>query len=117
MMHLPLFRILHQAISCNVNISAAKRRNIIFNMELSNVTTTYTHEGYCKHYIEDRGFGFFSITSHPNHRDCFFHIKDLEKVGIKQIKVGDRVRFSIVDDEKRGRQKAIDVQLVENAAR
>jgi cold shock protein len=78
------------------------------------VTTTYTNEGFCKHYIEDRGFGFFAVTSHPGERDVFFHISDLERSGIKQIKVGDRVRFGVISDERSGRNKAIDIQFADD---
>jgi cold shock protein len=73
---------------------------------------TYTHEGYCRNYLVDRGFGFFSITSHPGERDCFFHISDLERSGIKKIEVGDKVTFNVVQDEKSRRTKAVDIQMV-----
>jgi CspA family cold shock protein len=73
---------------------------------------SYTHEGFCKHYTEDRGFGFFAITSHPGERDCFFHVSDLERSGIKQIKVGDKVTFNVVADEKSRRNKATDIRMV-----
>jgi cold shock protein len=71
------------------------------------------YEGYCKHYIIDRGFGFFQVTSHPNHRDIFFHATELEKAGIKQINVGDRVRFNVQPDERSGRHKATDIQFAD----
>jgi cold shock CspA family protein len=70
------------------------------------------YEGFCKHYLEQRGFGFFQVTSHPNSRDVFFHVRELEKVGIKKIEVGDRVRFNVIPDERSGRLKATDVEMV-----
>jgi cold shock CspA family protein len=74
---------------------------------------TREYEGICKHYLDSRGFGFFAVTSHPNSRDVFFHIRELEKVGIKKIDIGDRVRFNVEADERSGRSKATDIEILD----
>jgi cold shock CspA family protein len=73
-------------------------------------------EGFCKHYISDRGFGFFRVTSHPHSRDVFFHATELLTAGIKQIEVGDRVFFNVEPDERSGRSKATDIKFADVGA-
>jgi CspA family cold shock protein len=70
---------------------------------------TRTHQGYVKTYLVERGFGFCKITSPENALDVFFHISELERAGIKQVAVGDRLAFNIVQDAKSGRYKAADI--------
>ena len=71
--------------------------------------STRTHQGYVQTYLSDRGFGFAKLTSHENALDVFFHISELERAGIKEVAVGDRLAFNIVQDAKSGRCKAADI--------
>jgi CspA family cold shock protein len=73
---------------------------------------THTHEGFVKTWKADRGFGFCAVESPKGQRDVFLHISDANRCGIQNIAEGDKVRFNVVPDEKSGRSKATDIQMV-----
>jgi hypothetical protein len=52
---------------------AASAAHIIFNMEFE--TATFTHEGYVKKWIEDRGFGFLAVVTKRRTRRVSAHFR------------------------------------------
>lgn len=65
-------------------------------------------EGKIKTYNDERGFGFIQIEG--ERKDLFFHIKDLPNKQI-QPKVGERLKFRIVDDQ--GKLKAENIERLD----
>lgn len=53
-------------------------------------------EGIIKSYNTERGFGFIAIEG--NKKDLFFHIKDFPNRNIDP-KIGEKLKFRIVDDQ------------------
>lgn len=48
--------------------------------------------------LTDRGFGF--ITREGETKDLFFHSKELVGVTFEELKIGDKVSFEVVENEK-----------------
>ena len=48
--------------------------------------------------VTTKGFGF--IARDGETKDLFFHSNDLKNVSFDQLKVGDKVKFDVVDGEK-----------------
>jgi cold shock protein len=58
--------------------------------------------------LMDKGFGF--IAREGEAKDLFFHSNDVKDVAFSDLKVGDAVKFEVVDGEKGPAAK--DVELV-----
>lgn len=61
-------------------------------------------QGVVKSFQQDRGFGFIQLEE--GNRDIFFHIKDFPHRDIP-VKVGERVKFEIVEDQAKLRAAEI----------
>ncbi len=48
--------------------------------------------------LTERGFGFISREGET--KDLFFHSKELNGVTFDELKVGDKVTFEVVEDQK-----------------
>ncbi len=48
--------------------------------------------------LTDRGFGFISRDGEA--KDLFFHSKELKGVMFEELKVGDKVTFTVVQGDK-----------------
>ena len=48
--------------------------------------------------LTDRGFGF--ITREGETKDLFFHSKELVGVTFDELKIGDKVSFEVIENEK-----------------
>lgn len=57
-------------------------------------------EGTVKWFDEDRGYGFIKLTSTPNHKDVFLHIRDLHNSGYDTVEKGDFVEFELEEGRK-----------------
>lgn len=64
--------------------------------------------GIVKFYNTQKGFGF--IQPDDGGKDVFVHATALEAAGISMLSEGQKVSFSVVDDD-RGKTKAADLQL------
>lgn len=65
--------------------------------------------GTVKWFNTSKGFGF--ISPDEGGGDVFIHITALEKAGINRLNDGQRVGYEI--ETNRGRQSAIDIQLID----
>ena len=63
-------------------------------------------------WFNDRlGYGFIKPDNQPA-KDCFIHISDVKDEDIERLSVGQRVNFKRTPCT-RGREKAVDVNLVQ----
>lgn len=67
--------------------------------------TTY---GTIKRLMADRGFGF--IQAEGKKEDIFFHRSSVQKVSFEDLKEGDFVEFEMQNDERSGKQSAINIK-------
>jgi CspA family cold shock protein len=67
--------------------------------------------GTVKFFNVDRGFGFI-VNDTPGIADTFCHVSAVGRAGLREIKEGDRVSFTIDSDERTGRPCAGNLQLV-----
>lgn len=65
--------------------------------------------GRIKWFNTVKGYGF--IISEENNKDVFLHISQLEKIGFRSLKDGQRVSFEIYDDK--GRTAAGDIKILD----
>jgi CspA family cold shock protein len=59
-------------------------------------------------FLEDRGFGF--IRPVDGGADVFVHVRDLSNRDT--LRIGERVEFEIVEDERRGKPRADKVRVI-----
>jgi cold shock protein len=95
-----------QVYSLQRNQRAAKRGNHFSNNEVYYVTAKL--EATVKTWLPERYFGFASTGT----ADIFFHGSELERAGIMNIAVGDRIKFNVTNDPKTGRPRAADIEMV-----
>jgi CspA family cold shock protein len=79
---------------------------------LNNGTQKMIH-ARVKVYYADRGFGF--ATRSDNAGDVFFHQTDVERAGLGELRQGDYIGFDLQEDHRTGKQKAVDLRLIERA--
>jgi cold shock protein len=63
-------------------------------------------EGTVKSFNDAKGFGFLSRDGGP---DVFVHHSEIQTEGFRSLKVGDKVRFEIVDSPKGPRASRVTV--------
>lgn len=75
------------------------------------MTDATKHTGVVKWYGENgRAFGF--ITPDDGSKDVFVHITAVGAAGLREIKAGDRLEFTIEVDGRSQRQCAANLQLI-----
>ena len=68
--------------------------------------------GTVKWFNTSKGYGF--IAPDDGEKDVFVHISALEKAGLFQLNDGQKVSYEIATNK--GRQSAVNIALVEEAA-
>jgi CspA family cold shock protein len=66
--------------------------------------------GTVKFFDTQKGFGF--IQPDDGSKDVFVHISAVEKAGIRGLNEGDKVSFDLVNDAKRGKSSAENLNKV-----
>jgi CspA family cold shock protein len=59
-------------------------------------------------FLEDRGFGF--IRPVDGGADVFVHVRDISNRDT--LRIGERVEFEVVTDERRGKPRADKVRVI-----
>jgi CspA family cold shock protein len=63
--------------------------------------------------LTDRGFGFILPEGETaRDQDLFFHRSDVEQIDFDQLRHGQRVRYELGTDPRRGTPKATHVQAL-----
>ena len=65
--------------------------------------------GTVKFFNQDKGFGF--ITPDNGGADVFVHISAVERAGIRSLSDGQKVRYDLVEDKRKGKSSADNLQV------
>ena len=75
------------------------------------IDTATRHQGVVKWFGGRLGnFGF--IKPNDGSEEMFVHISAFGKAGLREIKEGDRLEYSVEIDKKNGRPCAVDLKLI-----
>jgi len=63
-------------------------------------------EGTVKKWVNKKGYGFIGVDGQ---KDVFVHYSDVKKEGYISLKVGQKVKFDLVETEKGPRAKNVEL--------
>ena len=65
--------------------------------------------GTVKFFNSDKGYGFISPDN--GGQDSFVHVTALERAGLATLEQGQRVRYELETDQRRGKTSAVSIEL------
>src|SRR5947207_7477134 len=67
-------------------------------------------KGTVKFWKIENGYGFARVEGE---RDVFVHISQVQRAGFASLAIGQSIEFHIAPDPKTGKDRAVDVRLIE----
>ena len=67
-------------------------------------------QGTVKMFKTDKGFGF--IKPDDGGADVYTNVSELEKTGISNLYLGQKVTFDVEPGKQTGRQRAVNVRII-----